>query len=315
MLDNNAIDQQLLDGFSINIVPVSHQQLMRNLVTVSSGIISVQPEDLRVYDGFNPRHDSEALRAHIRSIADSIISEGYYLDKPMAGFAGFEGKKPVIYVTEGGCRLQATLLAIQDGAQLTEVPVALKSKATSMEDLVVALVRGNEYKAFTPIELAICCKRLANYNWPTPRIAQSFGISPEYVSQLLTLAGAPKIIRDKVISGEFTAAVALQALRDHGGDAADVLTDALAKAQAEGKTKLTSRYMPEQIRKKAIVKSAPKMYEAIEQVRAHAAFNQLPADLQELIATIIEKMPVAVDAGQSEDKESAKQNELVLGTV
>jgi len=217
-------------------------------------------EDLRTIEGFNPRFRDQALIDHIRSLADSMKNEGYYLERPLAGYGTLEGKKPVIYVTEGHCRLEAVKLAILEGAPIIDVPVVIKDRSTTLEDLTVALVRANENRKFGPPELAVVSKRLLKSGWDHGRIGSRLGISPEYVGQLLMIAAAPQPVQDMVQSDLATAAVALAALREHGTEAAVVLASALELARANGKDKLTAKFLPAQIRKKAAVKSAPAMF-------------------------------------------------------
>ena len=251
-------------------------------------------EDILVLDGFNPRIKDEAYYAHVRSIADSMKEEGYYLDKPLAGFGALLGKKPVIYVTEGHCRLAAVKLAVEEGAPITEVPLVLKDKSTTMEDLLVALVRGNDGKRFSPLELAVVCKRLTSFHWKADKIAAKLGITAEYVGQLLTLAGAPHAIREMVQAGQATAAVAIGAIRQHGEQAGAVLGDALKVAEATGKSKVTNKFMPSQVRRVTLTKAAPKMFEALEQVKSNQAYASLPTELQQLIADLVATVQQAV---------------------
>lgn len=277
-------------NFNTELVAANPKVLFNSIAMVKAEMWDVQVEDLRVLQDFNIRIRNAEYFAHVRNLADSILANGFYKDKPLSGFGTLAGKKPIIYITDGHCRYEAVLLAISEGAPITELPVVIKDKSVSMEDLTVSLVRSSEGKRLAPLEVAIAVKRLFNFGWKQPLIAQKIGVSEVYVNQLLVLAGAPKAVRDMVESGEATAAVALDAIRAHGSDAQQVMTEALEDAKANGKTKLTARFLPEQIKKKACAKAAPAMFAVIEQVKAHKSFSRLPDDLKLTIEALIAKI-------------------------
>lgn len=287
--------------FNQELVPASHKALLRSLAHGSGSGVEVFPEDIRIIPGFNPRIPGPAFDAHVRTIADSIKERGFYKDKPIAGYAGMDGRKPVIFLTDGEVRYRATLIAIAEGALIETIPLVLKPEGTSREDLTVDLVRSNGGKPFTPLELSVVCARLRNYGWDIPKISNKLGITPEYVSQLLMLAGAPQSLRDKVASGEATAGVAIQAMRQHGSDAAAVVEKALDDAKAKGKAKITAKNLPEQIRKKAIVKAAPRMLTTLQSIALHEAFQALPDDLRSQIDALLKDIPKEA----AEDAESS----------
>jgi ParB family transcriptional regulator, chromosome partitioning protein len=273
--------------FSTELVGVSEKTALASHSLTKGGSFLCMVEDIHVLPDFNPRIRNEALRLHIRGIADSILAEGYYQDKPISVYAATVGKKPTFFITDGHNRFEALLIAISEGAEISEVPIVIKDRSTNMEDLTVALVRSNEGLKLGPLEIAVCCKRLIGFRWPISKIALRIGKTEEYVNQLLTLAGAPAAIRQMIEQGETTAAVAISALRTHGEDAPAVLGKALDAAKAEGKAKVTTRFMPEQVRKVAMRKAAPKMLDAIQQVKVHKSYATLPADLQKLIDELL----------------------------
>lgn len=82
----------------------------------SRDLWQIDPRELKFMPGFNTRTPRPGLEAHIRALADSMKSEGYYLDKPIAVYIAREGDQEVKYVTDGHCRTKAVLLAIQEGA-------------------------------------------------------------------------------------------------------------------------------------------------------------------------------------------------------
>ena len=100
---------QSIANFDATIVPASHKKLLRSMAHAKGNQISVFPEDIRIIPGFNPRLPTPEFQAHIREIADSIKEHGFYEDKPLAGFAGMDGTKPVFFLTDGEVRYRAAL--------------------------------------------------------------------------------------------------------------------------------------------------------------------------------------------------------------
>jgi ParB family chromosome partitioning protein len=303
--------------FNTELTAASTKSILAGHAMVRAEMYMISVEDIRVLPDFNPRIKDAAYHSHIRSIADSIKEDGFKLDKPIAGYGALDGKKSVIYVTDGHCRLEAVKLAIEEGAPILDVPLVLSEKSTSMEDLTVSLVQANGGKRLSPPELAVVCKRLRCFNWSPAKIAEKLSMTSEYVNQLLTLAGAPSAIREMVQQGEATAAVALGAMREHGDQAGAVLGEALKVAKASGKAKLTKKFMPEQVYKSTLNKSAPKMFDALKEVQANAAYATLPEALKTLIAELVEtvKKAAAPDAagiepiaGNEADGENAEQD-------
>ena len=288
-------------NFSTEIVMANPKTLHTSIAMTKAQMWDVSVDTLRVLPDFNIRIKDEKYYAHIRSLADSIKTNGFYKEKPLSGIGSMDGKKPVIYIADGHCRLEACRLAISEGAPILSIPVVINDRSVSMEDLTVALVRSGDGKRLSPMEISIACKRLANYGWKVPMIAEKIGISQEYVHQLLTLAGAPKSIRDMVQLGEVTAAVALGALRSHGAEASKVMSEALDDAKASGKNKLTSKFLPEKIRRKACAKAAPVMFSVIEQIKAHKSFKKLPDDLR----LVIDDLIATVTANSEPEKQSS----------
>lgn len=293
-------------NFDATIVPASHKKLLRSMAHAKGNQISVFPEDIRIIPGFNPRLPTPEFQAHIREIADSIKEHGFYEDKPLAGFAGMDGTKPVFFLTDGEVRYRAALIARDEGAPLEVLPAVLKREGTSLDDLTVALVRSNGGKRFTPLELSIVCARLSKFNWETPKIAKALGISGEYVSQLLLLASAPKPVRDMVQAGDTSAGVAITALKNHGADAQKVIEQAANTAKAQGKTSVSKRHLPEEIHKKAVRKAAPVLLDALTSIQAHKDFEAMPEDLRQLVDNALRQIDSAQESAKPKRKQPQK---------
>lgn len=300
----DQVTQLLAFAGEINTVPT--KALMTVLNHIKGEQINLDPKHLRTMQDFNPRIKDQAYFDHIRQLADSIKDNGYFQDKPLAGISGYEGKRSVVYITDGNCRHEALKLAMSEGAPIQWVPVVLKDRTTTMEDLTVALVKSNEGKRFTPLELSIVAKRLFKFGWTPKTIAQKLGFTEAYVSNLLTLAGAPHEIRKMIESGHVSAGVALESMRQHGHDATSVLQDAMASAKADGNTGVTRKYLPMQVFKKTLTKAAPEMASAIVRIQQHPAFVALPADLRETVNKLVAEVEAAKSALPKDDPENGE---------
>jgi len=209
----------------------------------SADLWKVPPARLRRHPGFNVRVHGDAYKARVRYIADSIKTNGYYPDKPMAGYVAKDGEVHIIIVTDGHTRMDALDLAISEGAEVETVPVVTKPNGTSMEDLTVALVTGNSGQPLTPYETAMVAKRLAGYGMDDQTIAQRIGFSLNHVQNLLFLMAAPAAVRKMVEEDKVSFSSAVASLREHGAGAAQVLKDSLAVAQEAGKARITPKML------------------------------------------------------------------------
>jgi ParB-like chromosome segregation protein Spo0J len=209
----------------------------------SADLWKVPPVRLRRQPGFNVRVNSDAYKARVRYIADSIKNNGYYPDKPMAGYVAKDGDEHIIIVTDGHTRMDALDLAISEGAEVETVPVVTKPNGTSMEDLTVALVTGNSGQPLTPYETAMVAKRLAGYGMDDQTIAQRIGFSLNHVQNMLFLMSAPASVRKMVEEDKVSFSSAVASLREHGARAVQVLKDCLTAAQEVGKERITPKMM------------------------------------------------------------------------
>jgi len=288
-------------------------QKVSNLLPKSlNRMFDVPVANLVPKEGFNPRIDRPALTAHIRNIADSIKANGYYQDKPLTGIPVLRDGIPYVEVTDGNCRLKALRIAISEGTPIASAPVVLKSQSQNIEDLTVALARSNDGERFIPLEMSIIVSRLIGYGWTVPRISEKLGITQTYVSQLSTIAGAPREIRKMLEAEQVAVATAVKVMAQHGADAAAVLTQALEAANLAGKKRTSPKFIGAETRfsKKAVQKAAPDMLSVIGKLsKDKQLFTQLPEDIQAAITSIMDKIREA-NQKQREALEAAKQQAI-----
>lgn len=216
---------------------------MSGTKSTSLDLWQVPIEKIRVIEGFNVRAKDAGHREHIANLAASIVANGFYQSKPLAGYVALEGSKQIIYVTDGHCRLEAAQAAIEAGAELATLPVVISPKGTSLEDLTVSLVTNNTGKPLTPYEVGTVCKRLTEFGWDEKQIGQKLNMTPRVVGDLLSLLGAPKAIRNLVAASTVSATLAMEAIKKHGDKAVDKLEAGVVKATASGKKKATKKHV------------------------------------------------------------------------
>lgn len=226
----------------IQFTPGSVKTAMKGVT--SSDLWKVQRERLNIEEGFNVRIHDDDYKAHIRALADSIKTNGYMADKPLAGYVALgDDEHDRIVITDGHSRLAAYDLAVSEGMEPFDLPVVTKPRGTSMEDLTIALVTSNSGRQLSPYEIGLVCKRLVSYGMEPKAIAQRLGFTLVYINGLLDLVAAPKALRDLVTEGKVSATLAVETLKKHGKEAAAVLTSSVKEAKASGKERVTKKHV------------------------------------------------------------------------
>lgn len=231
---------------------------MKAVGASSSDLWKVKPSEIKFMDGFNLRQHNAEYEQHIEWLTSSIMENGYYQDKPIAGYVATDDVNgQVIFCTDGHSRVTAALRAISRGAPIETVPMVIKPKGTTMEDLTFALFTSNEGRPFSPFEKGLAIKRLIDMGVPDATIAKRLGITVPYVNDLLTAVGAPKAVREMISSGAVSAATAVAQIKKHGAKATEKLQEAAKVAKASGKTKVTAKHLqkPTTLKIKGLVRA------------------------------------------------------------
>jgi hypothetical protein len=213
----------------------------------SSDLWKVPVENIHVLEGFNVRTAGPDLEAHIDGLAASILENGFYADKPLAGYVAQEEAGDVIYVTDGHCRLAAVHQAIAQGAEIETLPVVVSPKGTSTDNLILRLITTNTGKPLEPYEIGVVCKRLIDNGWELKEVAKRIGKTQPYLNDLLGLMAAPRDVQKLVKERKVSASTAVREIKKHGAGAKEVLEQGVAKAQAEGKTRATAQHIEEKV--------------------------------------------------------------------
>lgn len=304
--------QQLEATVDVTINPGAVKEAMKALGAGSSDLWKPPVDQLRVIEGFNIRVHNAAYQAKIDEYANLLFEEGWLDHKPMVGIVQRDDAtgENLVYILDGHTRLLSIPIAnarrAAAGKPLIEkvTVVAIPSKkgkeAIDVVDMTVVMVQGNKGNPHSAYEYAIACKRLADNGEATGAIARRLGLSGEWVKSLLMLMSAPKELRERVANDALTVTLAVQLLKEHGGDeAAEMVEEAVAEKEAQGKPiRLTKKNIkPNNPFTKAVKRSAPAMYTALETVKLDPAFAKLSADTREKLLEIMATLEKAKDDG------------------
>lgn len=265
----------------------------------------VEPSKLKVLTGFNPRVNTEKYAARIQSLARSMWSEGFYRDKPLAGYCAIENGEKVIYIYGGHTRLAAALIALSHpenfatNANFTKVPVTIDPERVSLVSITVGLINGNTEASLTIYETAVVCQRLIGMGLSKEDIAKSIDCSKQHVSNLLTLMQAPFEIREMVANEVIAGTLAIDLIAEYGEGALAQLQLAADKANGEGKTKITKRHLESHPFKSFLKKKANVMATTLKGVKSDPAFNSLLPETRVMLEELLTEMEQAESGASS----------------
>lgn len=227
--------------FDVDLTAGNVKKVMSDHSTGRVDVYMVRPNAIRLRPGFNEAREADPeYEMHIRELADSIKANGFYRHKPLTVFAAADG---YLYPSDGHSRYKAVLLANEEGAGIEAIPVINEVKGTTEEDRLIGLITNNSGKRLPPYGEGLVCKRLIGCGLSEKEIARRLGFPVAKVSNLLSLVGAAKPIRDMVTSGKVAATTAIQVMREHGPDAVKVLKNGADQADAAGKSKVTPKLL------------------------------------------------------------------------
>lgn len=183
--------------------------------------------------GFNVREQNAAFWQGIREFAQYIAAGGIF--PPLEVRPRPEGG---VFVVEGHRRRLALFMARDElGAPIDQVAIIAFSGNDA--DRTARIATSASQQPLTPLEVARVYQRLANLGKTPDEIAAMVGKTRQHVDQALILASANTDVQRLVADGKVAGATAVKVVREHGENAGTVLKEALDKAAASGKDKVT----------------------------------------------------------------------------
>lgn len=206
---------------------------IRDFAEGRGDLLRIDPRKINVKPNWNSRDFADPANIeHIEQLAGSIAEVG--VKEPLRVYLE-EGK---IWLTNGECRLRATMMAIARGIDIKTVPAIAEDRYANEADRIFSQISSNSGKPFTTLEQAKVYKKLLDLGWMAKDIATKAGISPARVSQVLDLLTLPEPIKQMVTNGQVSATMAVTAVKEHNPqEAVKVLQDAVVEAQQQGRTK------------------------------------------------------------------------------
>jgi ParB family chromosome partitioning protein len=208
----------------------------------TSDLFNIPVADITVDHEFNLRLDTPELHDHIEWLRGQIMNFGFLRSKPL--IVRLTPEKQIVLV-DGHCRLAAVRLCNAEGLGIETLPCLPEGKGVSAVDRTVMMFQANTLLNFSPLEQALGVKRLISYGLTEQQVGHRIGRTRQHVANLLELAAAPENVRVMVVEGVVSATEAVKTIRRDGEAAGATLRRAHDAAKADGKDRITARYIPE----------------------------------------------------------------------
>lgn len=201
------------------------------LKTKSTDILSVDPRNIIVKEGFNVRQDM----GDIEGLMHSLLESGQQVPIVCAKVKG-EEKYELI---EGHRRMEAINLALEKGFDFPYVRV-VKFVGSDEDRLFTMLITGTGQKQLTELEQAEGFKRLINFGYKKDDIAKKVGVSPAQVYNMIQLANVPQKIKLRIAENKISGNTVVQLIREvkDSEEQVRIVEEAIASVEAtteEGK--------------------------------------------------------------------------------
>lgn len=197
-----------------------------------SALLNCDPRKLKIKEGLNSRDlTTPDNRDHIEWLAASIAERG--VEKPLVIFT--EGED--VFVSDGHCRLTATMLAIERGADIKTIPCVPERRGTNNVERLLSQFIHNAGKQLSPLEQGVLFRRAIGLGATVAQVAASVGKSASFVSQMIDFQAAPAEVHNMVKAGEVSATLAAKVVRESGPE------KGLAKLKQakEGRERVTAK--------------------------------------------------------------------------
>lgn len=223
---------------------------IKDLEEKRTGVSWLNPRIIKVKEGLNSRNMIHpTVVAHIEDLAASIAVQGVLTPLEVFSNRG----DPDIYVAHGHCRLAATMLAIERGAEIDLVPCVIEPSGINDVARKLRQIPANVSSPLSLLDAGEAIKYAIAKGWTREKIATSIGKSLSYVAQALEFQGADAEIHASVRAGEISATTAAAVIREVGPtEAPAVVREAVGAARAAGKKKATAANIKPIVAKKAV---------------------------------------------------------------
>lgn len=171
-------------------------------------IYRVDPREIRVIGGWNPRTDFTGEEELMNSIAQNGVIEPLLVRKAEDG----------IVLVDGERRLRATLRAIKAGHNIVSVPALFLDKNINDIEALFYTFIANDGKRLEPIEEAEAFRRFKAWGLSTREIGERIGKGEVFVNRRLELIGAAPVVKEALKSKKVGVNEARKIVKKSGGD-------------------------------------------------------------------------------------------------
>lgn len=318
---------ELSQHFTLELNPGNLKEGMKANGATSNDLWKYPVKNLRPIEGFNVRVKNAAYWARVHRYADSMIEDGYWSHKPMAGYIGRDKEtgEEFFFFTAGYTRRDAIDVAnskLPPDKQIEFVTVvAHPGKTITRSKLNALLITENDSAKLEAYEAAVVVKRMLSDGDSVEEIARQVQYSTEWVDSLLLLAAAPTELQLMVVDDVISPTFAIETIKEHGDKALTVLQEALARkpgggadapsggagdaesagseggnceqAPAPKKVRLTAKdLIKPEVRKfnNKVQNEAVALYRAASNIKKDAGFNALTPESREALLQVLAKL-------------------------
>ena len=178
--------------------------------TRGRNIFMIDPRQIRVKEGFNPRCDFETGKEDLEN--DILVNP---VHTPLRVYSNKNG----IFLIDGERRLRAVMSLISKGHDIKTVPCFKERDTMTEGDALILAYSCNNSKPFLPIEEAGLFRRLLNFGWTLKEVSTKTGRSETHINNRMLLLDAVPELRDMVDKKEIGCSLAQGIVKNAKGDA------------------------------------------------------------------------------------------------
>jgi ParB-like chromosome segregation protein Spo0J len=175
-----------------------------------------------------------------------MMENGYDKGSPLHCYARKVEGQDLLYVYKGQHRYLAAGKAIEAGKDIGKIPVVVRdAKTVNRAEMVIDGYLSNNGKPSSPLDLAAAVAELRDVHGMTlAAICKRLNVTDQTIRDVGLLERAPAELHQLVRTGQCTGTLAIEQIRQHGGDKAlERIVVGLSKAAEAGKSKVTKKYL------------------------------------------------------------------------
>ncbi|WP_175981392.1 pyridoxal phosphate biosynthetic protein PdxJ [Burkholderia sp. BCC1630] len=175
-----------------------------------------------------------------------IIENGYDKGSPLHCYARKVDGKDLLYVYKGQHRYLAAGKAIEAGKDIGKIPVVVRdAKTVNRAEMVIDGYLSNDSKRSSPLDLAAAVAELRDiHGMALAAICKRLNVTDQTIRDVGLLERAPAELHQLIRNGQCTGTLAIEQIREHGGDKAlERIVAGISKAAEAGKTKVTKKFL------------------------------------------------------------------------